>query len=41
MYRVDKNRIEEPLIAAGLPDLSGHGASLVGPCDQRADVDDR
>ena len=32
---------EEPVIAAGLPDLSGHGVVLVGPGDQRADINDR
>jgi hypothetical protein len=33
--------VEEPVLAAGLPDLSGHRTAARSPSDQRSDIDDR
>jgi len=33
--------VEESVLAAGLPDLSGHRTPARSPGDQRSDIDDR
>jgi hypothetical protein len=33
--------VEEPVLAAGLSDLTGHCTPARGPSDQRSDIDDR